>query len=150
MLKQLDVPPVWLAGFVALAWMQARWRDAGLSLGGTWADFAGGILLGGGLILILLAASEFRRHKTTIIPHNTPSRLIQSGVFSRSRNPIYLADVLILAGLIFRWDAVLSLPLIPVFLWILEKRFILPEETLMRQAFKAEYARYERKVRRWI
>ena len=148
-MKWIDMPPVWLALFVALAWVQSRYLGAGLALG-AWADFAGGLLVGGGILLAIFAFMEFRRARTTVVPHNTPERLITSGIFSRSRNPIYLGDVLILTGLILRWDAVLSLPLVPVFLWILEKRFIVPEETRMRQAFRAEFAKYERKVRRWV
>lgn len=149
-MRWLDVPPVWLAGFVLAAWLQARHFPLGLSFGGAWAEFLGGILLGGGLLLALLAITEMRRQKTTVLPHQTPSRLVQSGIFSRSRNPIYLGDVLILAGLILWFDAVLSLPLIPVFLWVLEKRFVIPEEDRMRRTFRADWARYERKVRRWI
>lgn len=149
-MRWLDVPPVWLAGCVLAAWLQARHFPLGLSFGGAWAEFLGGVLLGGGLLLALLAIAEMRRQKTTVLPHQTPSRLVQSGIFSRSRNPIYLGDVLILAGLILWFGAVLSLPLIPVFLWLLEKRFVIPEEDRMRRTFRADWARYERKVRRWI
>jgi len=42
------------------------------------------------------------------------------------------------------------LPLIPVFTWILEKRFIVPEENRMRREFRADWARYEEKTRRWV
>lgn len=149
-MKWLDLPPVWLGGFIAVAWLQARHASYGLSFGGAWADFVGGLLIGGGLLLMLLAFSEFRRQRTTIIPHKTPSRLIQSGIFSRTRNPIYLGDTLILAGLVLRLDAVLALPLVPIFVWVIEKRFILPEEDRMRRAFRMDFARYERKVRRWV
>jgi len=122
----------------------------GLGFGGAMADLLGGVLVGGGILLMLLALAEFRKHRTTIIPHNTPSSLVQSGIFSRSRNPIYLGDALVLAGLILRFDAVLSLALIPIFVWVIERRFILPEERRMRRAFKADFARYERKTRRWV
>lgn len=149
-MKWLDLPPLWLAGFAALAWLQMRFLPLGLSFGGAWADLLGGLLVGGGILLMLLAFAEFRRQRTTVIPHKTPSRLIQTGIFSRSRNPIYLGDVLILAGLILRFDAPLSLPLVPVFLWLLERRFVRPEEDRMRRAFRMEFARYERKVRRWL
>lgn len=149
-MKWIDLPPVWLVGFIALAWIQSTYYDAGLHFGGAWSDFLGGLMIGAGIILAFFALMEFRKHRTTVIPHHTPERLITTGIFARSRNPIYLADVLILAGLILRWDAVLSLPLIPVFLWILEKRFIVPEENRMRTAFKMEFAKYERKVRRWL
>lgn len=149
-MKWLDLPPVWLAGFAALAWLQASRLPMGLSFGGTWADLLGGLFLGGGILLMLLAFAEFRRHRTTVVPHKTPSRLIQSGIYTRTRNPIYLGDVLILAGLILRFDAVLSLPLVPILLWVLEKRFVVPEEDRMRREFRTDYARYERKVRRWV
>ncbi|QGY00398.1 isoprenylcysteine carboxylmethyltransferase family protein [Roseovarius faecimaris] len=144
------MPPAWLALFIALAWVQSSYFGLGLHFGGGWADFVGGLLVGGGIIIVILAAIEFRRYRTTIVPKETPARLIQSSVFKRSRNPIYLADAMILAGLILRWDAVLSLPLVPVFVWLIEKRFILGEEARMRQIFRMEYAKYERKVRRWL
>jgi len=147
--KGLDLPPVWLAGFIALAWAQAQYFPMGLGFGGAWADFLGGLLVGAGLILMALAFAEFRKHRTTVIPHRLPSSLIQSGIFSRTRNPIYLGDALVLAGLILRFDAVLALPLIPVFVWVIERRFILSEEARMRREFRLVFAKYEQKVRRW-
>ncbi len=150
MMKWIDIPPVWLAGFAALAWVQAAHFPAGLSFGGVWADLLGGLLVGGGLVLLALAFAEFRRHRTTIVPHLEADRLIQTGIFRRSRNPIYLGDVLILAGLILRWDAVLSLPLVPILLWIYETRFVIPEENRLRKKFRAEFARYCQKTRRWV
>jgi protein-S-isoprenylcysteine O-methyltransferase Ste14 len=150
MWKWLDMPPVWLLGCLVLAWGQAAWVPAGLSFGGAWAGFVGGLLVGGGVLLMALALSEFRRHRTTVIPHETPERLIQTGIFSRTRNPIYLGDALVLAGLILWWDAVLALPLVPIFVWVIEKRFIEPEEDRMRRKFRMDFARYCGKTRRWI
>lgn len=150
MLKWVDIPPVWLVACLVIAWVQAIYYPAGLSFGGAWSDFAGGVLVGGGLLLMLLAVYEMRRHRTTIIPHEVPQHLVQSGIFSRTRNPIYLGDTLILLGLILRWDAVLALPLVPIFLWIIEKRFVEPEENRMRRTFRMEFARYCEKTRRWI
>ena len=150
MLKWIDIPPLWLLLCAALAWVQATHFAFGLSFGGSWAEFAGGLLVGGGLVLMALAFAEFRRHRTTVIPHMDAERLISSGIFKRSRNPIYLGDVLILAGLILRWDAVLALPLVPIFVWVIEKRFILDEENRLRKKFRADFARYCQKARRWI
>lgn len=150
MIRWIDLPPVWLVLCLAIAWAQATFAPYGLDFGGAWADLAGGLLVGGGVLLALLAVYEMRRQKTTVIPHRTPARLVTGGVFSRTRNPIYLGDVLILAGMILRWDAVLALPLLPVFVWLIERRFIIPEENRMRREFRADFARYERKVRRWV
>ena len=150
MLKYLDIPPVWLCAALLLAWVQKSHFSYNLSFGPVWADLLGGLLVGAGFVLIALAAYEFRRHRTTIIPHQTASHLITSGVFSRSRNPIYLADSLILAGMILYWDAVLSLPLFPIFVWWIEKHFIIEEEKRLRRNFRAHFARYEKQTRRWL
>ena len=149
-MQRIDVPPVWLLGFAVLAWLQGRQLSLDLSLESGLTDLLSGILIGGGILLAVLAIVEFRRHKTTVIPHETPTAMVRSGIYKRSRNPIYLGDVLILAGLILRFDAVLSLVLVPVFVWVLERRFILPEEDRLRRTFRADFARYERETRRWI
>jgi len=149
-MRRIDIPPVWLLGFALLAWLQARHLPFGLSLKGGFTDLLSGVLIGGGIILAVLAVVEFRRYKTTVIPHETPRAMVQSGIYKRSRNPIYLGDILILTGLILRFDAVLSLVLVPIFVWLLERRFILPEEDRLRRTFRADFARYERATRRWI
>lgn len=150
MKNYIDLPPVWLAAALVAAWIQKTYFDFGLSFGPVWADLVGGLLVGGGIVLIALAAYEMRRHRTTIIPHRDPAALVTSGIFKRSRNPIYLADSLILTGMILYWDAVLSLPLIPVFVWWIEKHFILAEEKRLRRNFRANFARYEKQTRRWL
>ncbi|MEP2532796.1 isoprenylcysteine carboxylmethyltransferase family protein [Shimia sp.] len=150
MLRWLDIPPVWLAAFLALSWSQARFLSFGLSLETGVTDLVAGLLIGAGLILIVLAASEMRRQKTTIIPHLEADRLVQSGIFSKSRNPIYLGDALILTGFILYWDAVLALVLVPTFVWVIERRFVISEEDRLRRKFRADFARYEQKVRRWM
>ena len=150
-LKQwIDIPPVWLALFLGVAWCQVTWYPMGLSFGGSFADFFGGLLVGGGVVLMALAFYEMRRQHTTIVPHQNASALVQTGIFSRSRNPIYLGDAMVLAGLILYWDAVLSLPLVPIFVWWIEKHFILGEEDRLRRKFRADFARYCQKTRRWV
>lgn len=149
-MQKIDIPPIWLLGAACLAWLQSQHLSFGLSLEGWLTDLASGVLIGGGIVLAVLAVVEFRRHQTTVMPHQTPSSMVQSGIFKRSRNPIYLGDVLILTGLILRFDAVLSLVLVPIFVWILERRFIEPEEDRLRRKFRADFARYAQKTRRWI
>lgn len=150
MIKWIDIPPVWLVAAVAIAWVQGTLFPIGLSFGGYWADFAGGILVGGGILLMLLALVEMRKHKTTFVPHRDADVMVSSGIFSRTRNPIYLGDLLVLLGLVLRFDAVLSLALVPILLWVLETRFVIPEENRLRVKFRANFARYCEKTRRWI
>ena len=148
--RWIDLPPIWLAGFCALAWGQARVYPLNLEFPGAWVDLLGGLCVGGGIVLMALAFYEMRRQRTTVIPHREASQLVITGIFSRTRNPIYLGDTLVLTGLILYWDAVLALPLIPIFVWVIEKRVIVPEEDRLRRKFRLEFARYVEKVRRWV
>ncbi len=150
MMKWIDTPPVWLLGMLAFARLSRELWPNRLSFGGPWADLLGGLLVGGGILLAVLAVTELRRNRTSLLPHEIPDRLVTTGIFSRSRNPIYLGDVLILSGMILYWDAVLALPLMPVFFWVLENRFVIPEEAILRRKFRADFARYAQQTRRWF
>lgn len=149
-MKWIDIPPVWLLACLVVASFVGQAQLFNLSLDHPITQVIAAVLIGAGLILMLLAITEMRRQNTTVIPHLEADRLVQSGIFKRSRNPIYLGDVLILAGLILRWDAIAALPLIPVLFWILETRFVLPEEDRLRRKFRQEFHRYTEKTRRWI
>jgi protein-S-isoprenylcysteine O-methyltransferase Ste14 len=146
-MKWIDLPPVWLALFAALGWAQAAWWPLGSF--GSWGDWAGAALVALGVGLAVAAALEFRRARTTIIPHGTPTAIVTSGVYRISRNPIYLGDALILAGLGLRWDSVLALVLVPVFVAVVTARFIRPEEARLRARFGAEFEAWAARVRRW-
>ncbi len=113
-------------------------------------DLLGGLLVGGGIVLILLAAVEMRKRRTTIVPHLEADHLVTSGIFKRTRNPIYLGDTLVLAGLALRWDAPVALLLVPLFMFTITQRFIIPEENRLRVKFRADFARYCQKTRRWV
>ena len=145
-MKWIDTPPVWLAGFAALGWLL---RGVGPDLGQLGAGL-GWLLIALALVLVALAAREFRRHRTTIIPHGSPSALVTTGVFARSRNPIYLADALILCGLALIWSAPVALLLVPAFVAVIRARFVLPEERRLRNNFPAEYAAYAQQTKRWL
>jgi protein-S-isoprenylcysteine O-methyltransferase Ste14 len=149
-MKMIDIPPVWLALALLLAWAIGRVEPAWLTLAYPVTQLLSGLLVGAGLILMALAVVEMRKWRTTVIPHQEASHLVTSGIFTRTRNPIYLGDTLLLAGVILWFDALLALPLVPLFLWWIERRCVIPEEARLRRRFKADWARYENKVRRWL
>ena len=143
MKKTLDYPPVWLATFVLLAlYTGPGWGHVATTLGWT--------LIVSGLLLTLAAAAAFRSHQTTIVPHETPERLITTGVFAHSRNPIYLADMLILTGVAIWMGSIPGFLSIPVFFLVLERRFIRPEEARLEEAFGEDFRRYKSETRRWF
>ncbi|WP_224815191.1 isoprenylcysteine carboxylmethyltransferase family protein [Hasllibacter sp. MH4015] len=144
-----DLPPIWLVGFMALAWVLARFvplyeaRDALVSVLG----MAMGVV---GVVLIFWAAYWFWKKKTTIEPHHTPGTLIVEGPYTVSRNPIYLGMVFILTGQVLWMGALSPILLPPALLLILTRRFARPEEAALRAAFGAEAQRYLAETRRWL
>lgn len=149
-MKWIDLPPVWLALAVFITWWIGALQPAAISLDLPVLDLLGGGLVGGGLVLMLLAVIEMGKRRTTVIPHLEASHLVTTGIFSRTRNPIYLGDALVLAGLALRWDAPFALLLVPVFMGIITQRFILPEENRLRRKFHDDFARYCENTRRWV
>ena len=142
----LDYPPVWLIGFMGLAWAVSQVH----------APFGDGLLWPGrgliiaGIALALWAAVAFKRARTTIVPHETPSALVDTGPFRFSRNPIYVADVVILVGWCLSLGAPGALLLVAPFAWVLQRRFILPEEHRLAVHLGQPYTEYRARVRRWL
>lgn len=149
-MRYIDTPPFWLLACLIIAWWLGNAQPFGLAFGAAWLGLPAGLLIGEGVLLIALAEIELNKWRTPITPRQAPRHLVQSGIFRRSRNPIYLGRLAILAGAILYWDAPLALPLLPVLLWIFETRFIEGEERRLRQRFKADYHRYTEKTRRWL
>lgn len=149
-MKWIDIPPVWLLLAIIATWSIAQLQPMSWALGGPVTELLGGLLIGGGIVLVLLAAAEMRKQRTTIIPHLEADKLVTSGIFKRSRNPIYLGDALILAGLALRWEVPVALLLVPLFMGTIAVRFIVPEENRLRRKFRADFARYCQKTRRWL
>lgn len=141
-MKWLDIPPVWLVASLIITY----WLPIGLPA----MPMIGGLIVLIGLALMILAVWEMKRHRTTPIPHMEADALVLSGVFAYSRNPIYLGDVLVLFGLSLRWGALIGLLLIPVLIWILQTRFIKPEENRLRAKFGDAFEYYCTQTRRWV
>ncbi len=147
--QMLDLPPLWLAALLVVVWMQTRLLPDWTVPGGL-ARIMGGVLVLAGLALMVWAIGAFRHHRTSVVPHQTPAALITTGPFAISRNPIYLGDVMVLCGAILWWGAWPSILVIPLFVWILRRRFIAPEEARMKQNFGPEFEAYAQKTRRWL
>ncbi len=148
MLKWIDIPPVWLAGFIVLVWGLGPVVPMQFAAG--WSHVLGLICILAGLALIVLAVLVMVQKRTTPIPHMQPDALVTTGVFAVSRNPIYLGDALILVGVILRANAPILLILVPIFAWTITVRFIIAEETRLTTAFGPAFEAYCLKTRRWV
>jgi protein-S-isoprenylcysteine O-methyltransferase Ste14 len=144
----LDYPPTWLFGCIVLA--LAEVQLFGPAFAGRLPTYAGTVLFWAALAIMAVSALSFLRARSTIVPHEQPRRLITGGLYRLSRNPIYLADLMLLAGLALGWGSVVGLVLVPVLGRILSQRFIRPEEARLRAAFGQQADAYFRRTRRWI
>lgn len=88
--------------------------------------------------------------KTTLSPYGKPQRLLQEGPFRFSRNPIYLAFLVIYIGIALLWAQLWAWILLPLAVLLLNFGVIRHEEKLLLQHFGDEYVHYCKKVRRWF
>ena len=114
------------------------------------AEGIGTLMIIGAIVILQLGISTFADGGEQLRP-STPSRqLFTKGVYGLSRNPIYLAMMLLGAGLGFAtlnsWTVGLTL-LAGVLLNFL---VIKPEERYLEDRFGDEYETYKKSVRRWI
>ncbi len=149
---ELKVPPpaVTLAVGVSM-WLLARWMPAlGFVLPARGALAV--VFAVAGIALMGACAVQFRRAGTTVNPMKPrkASALVDSGFYRFSRNPIYLADGLILVGWGLWLSNIASLAAIAVFVAYLNRFQIGPEERALHAAFGAKFDAYRARVRRWI
>lgn len=142
LLLMITAAAMWGLGAVLPAW-QLPFDHAPWVVGG---------LVGAGGLIALLGVLEFRRKQTTVdprYPQNT-ARLVVSGVYRFTRNPMYLGFLLILAGWACYLAHTLAFLLMVVFVVYMNRFQIRPEERFMQSKFGAEYDAYRASVRRWI
>lgn len=149
---ELKVPPPLVALMIAAAMWGTSRLDGAVALPSS-VRIAAALTIGAAGVAVMLAALlSFRRARTTINPMRPQesSKLVSTGVFGLTRNPMYLGMLLLLLA----WAAYLGT------LWTLAgpllfaayiTRFqILPEERALSGLFGASFTAYTAKVRRWL
>lgn len=142
-------PPVWLViGLITIfaldAYAPLARFSGNLSLG--LGSFS--ILIG--LALLVHAAGMFKTAETDLVPFKNVTALVTAGVYRVTRNPMYLGMTLVLLGTAITVGAFSAIFVTPVFMAIIEFRFIRPEEAMLRELFGEEFNNYCRLVRRWL
>ena len=105
-----------------------------------------------GLGIFSAAVQSFKKHKTTINPlsPDKASSLVNSGIFSYSRNPMYLGMLLILLSVSFKFNISGGLFISFLFKIYITRFQIIPEEKAMAKLFGEEFITYKNQTRRWI
>ena len=148
-------PPLIDLGYALLMWglsvgvpAAQLWPRAG-SLA-VWGVAVGLALLGAGIALAGVLA--FRRARTTVNPlaPQRASQLVVVGIYRRTRNPMYLGMLLVLAGWGVCLGNALAFLALPLFVLTLNRLQIKPEERALRERFGEAYLSYMQRVRRWV
>ena len=104
-----------------------------------------------GIVLLLWCVREFYvAGRGTLAPWSPPRHLVATGLYRFSRNPMYIAVVLVLWGwaLGFRSRAIAVYALLVMLAFHL--RVILGEEPWLARTHGEEWARYKTQVPRWF
>jgi protein-S-isoprenylcysteine O-methyltransferase Ste14 len=107
-------------------------------------------LFGAAVVVFVAAVGELIRHKTHPSPYKATATIVGTGIYRLSRNPIYVAFLLVVvasaAGANSAWLLVATVALFVLLRFGVVSR----EEQYLSRKFGNVYEEYRRKVRRWI
>tara|TARA_B100001248_G_C27352910_1_gene442300 strand:+ start:879 stop:1319 length:441 start_codon:yes stop_codon:yes gene_type:complete len=105
-----------------------------------------------GILILIIPVTNFIKYKTTIDPieFKKVNKLVTSGIYKYSRNPMYLGLLLIVISSSILYLNIYSVST-PIFFYYWINRFqIQREEIFLTEKFGKEYLSYKTKTRRWI
>lgn len=113
--------------------------------------FAGAFVVVG-LALDLISIGAFRKAKTTVTPlaPEKATRLVITGLYRYTRNPMYLGLLLILSGIAIWLGSPVNGAILIAFVGYITAFQIAPEEARLSELFGSDYERYRAQVRRWL
>ena len=102
-----------------------------------------------GLLLLLSSLVSFGRSFRVGIDTHDPDKLVTTGVFALSRNPIYVGFAAVLIGQFLVFPNWLLLVYIGAAAWLFHRQ-VLREEEYLKKHYGEEYLRYCQHVRRYL
>ena len=105
-----------------------------------------------GMLILINPIFKFIKSKTTIDPikFKKVNRLITSGIYKYSRNPMYLGLLMIVMSSSIFYLNIFSITTPMLFYFWINRFQIKREEIFLTQKFGKEYLSYKNKTRRWI
>lgn len=114
------------------------------------ARIAGALLFLLGGILAHRAHLAMQRVGTNVLPTRPTLALATDGPFRRTRNPLYIAALLVYVGVAFWVNGLVLLLLAIPMAWILQHGIVVPEERYLEAKFGDSYRSYRAAVPRWL
>jgi protein-S-isoprenylcysteine O-methyltransferase Ste14 len=115
-----------------------------------WPRFIGVVGLIAGLYLNIASDRLFKKYDTEVKPFRPSNALVVEGPYRYTRNPMYLGMALALLGIGILFGTLSPLIVVPLWCWVMNRRFIEPEERDMESQFGEQFTDYRRRVRRWF
>ena len=112
-------------------------------------DWLGVIICLAGLMGLLWSLVSFGQSFRVGIDAEHPDRLITSGIFAYSRNPIYVAFAFILLGQFLIFSNWILLVYLLAAIWLFHRQ-VMREEGYLKVHYGQEYADYCKNVRRYL
>src|SRR5262245_18918261 len=112
-------------------------------------SWVGVFLCFSGLTFFLLSLVSFGKSFRVGIDIDHPDKLVTTGVFAFSRNPLYVAFGLVLLGQFLVFPNWIMLVYLAAGIWLFHRQ-ILREEEFLRKHYGQEYAEYCNRVRRYL
>ncbi|MGH6829753.1 MAG: methyltransferase family protein, partial [Methylocella sp.] len=142
-------PTVIFAGVLVLGFgLDMIWPAAFLPEG--WGLPLGLIVIFAAVNIKLFAVREMVRVKTNLDIRKPATDIATSGLYSVTRNPLYIGMILLNIGIGCIVNSLWIFLLSAVLAATLQRGVIEPEEAYLEQKFGDKYLRYKAKVRRWI
>lgn len=103
-----------------------------------------------GIGFIVLARRELAHYAQPTDPGHPTSKVVKTGVFAISRNPLYLGSVLAILGIALTLNILWTLVTLLLSIILCYPILIIPEEKYLTTKFREEYKDYMAAVHRWF
>ncbi len=144
------IPPfVFLAAYL-IGWFDAWLLPIGFDLPFWLRLILAVVLIVAPLAIVPSLFAAFRRANSEYDVRAVPNGLVTEGWFQYSRNPGYVAMIVLSIGVALLFNNLWILVLLVPAIVIIRQEVILKEEAILEREFGAEYLAYKRRVRRWI
>jgi len=148
---RIPVPWVFVLTYLIGVGLEHVWPlHAGTGVGASVTLDVGAVVFTVGAVIAGWGLVTFRRAGTTTVPGKASSRLVTWGPYRLSRNPMYVGLALAYLGEAFLLRQLWPAALLPLVLAYVNWVVIPVEQAKLTEVFGAEYAGYQRHVRRWL
>jgi protein-S-isoprenylcysteine O-methyltransferase Ste14 len=143
-------PPLIYVVGLALGWLLEKRWPVPYGIKEPLATWLGWALIAVGLALFGWALIVLHRMRTSVNPYAPTTAVATTGPYRLTRNPIYLADIIIYLGIAALINSPWPVVFLPFVIWAVDRGVIRREERYLEKRFGNLYVVYKSRVRRWL